>query len=169
MDYTEWQAVDGDFVVRIDNYIIAQLTTYRQKLQSRQHESLGLLVGLVWENAFWVKAITTPTPFDKLSRFLCIRTQKSADYNFKLLKKLNKQSNHQWHYLGEWHTHPEIYPKPSKTDLDGWNDLPLNSYYNQNIHLFWICSSETHINDWLNIRINNVFFKLVLKNNESSQ
>ena len=87
MDYLEWQAVDGNFVVRVDTHIITQLTAYRQKLQGRQPESLGLLVGLVWENAFWVKAITTPTPFDKLSRFLCIRTKKSADYNFKLLKK----------------------------------------------------------------------------------
>ena len=89
MDYTEWQAVDCDFVVRIDNFIITQLTAYRQKT-SKQPESLGLLVGFVWENAFWVKAITTPTPFDKLSRFFCIRTQKSADYNFELLKELNK-------------------------------------------------------------------------------
>ena len=135
MEYTEWQAVDSDFIVRIDNHIITQLTAYRQKT-SRQPESLGLLVGLVWENSFWVKAITTPTPFDELSRFLCIRTQKSADYNFKLLKKLNKQSNYQWHYLGEWHTHPETHPKPSKTDLDGWNELPKNSYYDRNIHLF---------------------------------
>ena len=31
MDYTEWQAVDCDFVVRIDNFIITQLTAYRQK------------------------------------------------------------------------------------------------------------------------------------------
>lgn len=168
MDYTEWQAVDSDFIVRIDNRIITQLTAYRQKT-SRQPESLGLLVGLVWENAFWVKKITTPTPFDKLSRFLCIRTQKSADYNFKLLKKINKQSNHQWHYLGEWHTHPEIHPKPSQTDLDGWDKLLQNSYYDKNIHLFWICSSETHINDWLSIRINNVFSKLVLKNDELPQ
>lgn len=59
MDYTEWQAVDCDFVVRIDNFIITQLTAYRQKT-SKQPESLGLLVGFVWENAFWVKAITTP-------------------------------------------------------------------------------------------------------------
>ena len=36
MGYTEWQAVDGDFVVRIDNHIITQLTAYRQKLQGRQ-------------------------------------------------------------------------------------------------------------------------------------
>lgn len=63
MDYTEWQAVDSDFIVRIDSHIITQLTTYRQKT-NRQSESLGLLVGLVWENAFWVKAITTPTPFE---------------------------------------------------------------------------------------------------------
>ena len=44
MDYTEWQAVDYDFVVRIDNHIITQLTAYRQKT-SKQPESLGLLVG----------------------------------------------------------------------------------------------------------------------------
>ncbi|EGC16769.1 hypothetical protein HMPREF9098_1811 [Kingella denitrificans ATCC 33394] len=79
------------------------------------------------------------------------------------MKKLNKQSNHQWHYLGEWHTHPEINPKPSKTDLEGWSELPKNSYYDRNIHLFWICSSEAHCNDWLSIRINNVFLKLMLK------
>jgi len=47
MGYTEWQAVDGDFVVRIDNHIITQLTAYRQKLQGRQPESLGQIVGLV--------------------------------------------------------------------------------------------------------------------------
>ncbi|UKH18723.1 Mov34/MPN/PAD-1 family protein [Actinobacillus pleuropneumoniae] len=165
MDYTEWRAVNGNFVVRVDNHIITQLAAYRQK-QHEQPESLGLLVGLVWENAFWIKAITTPTPFDKLSRFLCIRTQKSADYNSKLLEKLNKQSNHQWHYLGEWHTHPEICPKPSQIDKENWEKLPCNLYFNQNIHLFWILSSENDANDWLNVRINNVFFELVLKNNE---
>lgn len=168
MDYTEWQAVDGDFVVRVDNHIITQLNAYRQKLQGKQPESLGLLVGLVWEKAFWVKAITTPTPFDKLRRFLCIRSQKSADYNFRLLQKLNQQSNHQWHYLGEWHTHPEMCPKPSQTDKVNWGKLPCNLYFNQNIHLFWILSSENHLNDWLNIRINNVFFELVVKNDEQS-
>lgn len=64
---------------------------------------------------------------------------------------------------------PEINPKPSKTDLEGWNELPKNSYYDRNIHLFWICSSEAHCNDWLSIRINNVFLNLMLKNDESPQ
>ena len=92
MDYIEWQAVDGDFVVRVDTHIISQLTAYRQKLQGSQPESLGLLVGLVWENAFWVKAITTPTPFDKLSRFLSDRAVKLCRSRRRYKARTAKQS-----------------------------------------------------------------------------
>ena len=31
MGYTEWQAVDGDFVVRIDNHIITQINCLSAK------------------------------------------------------------------------------------------------------------------------------------------
>ena len=45
MDYTEWQAVDYDFVVRIDNHIITQLTAYRQK-QANNLNLWGYLLDL---------------------------------------------------------------------------------------------------------------------------
>ncbi|MFC3873219.1 Mov34/MPN/PAD-1 family protein [Neisseria musculi] len=169
MEFLEWVAVDCDFTVRIDMSVLNQLAAFRQTLSGNEPESLGLLVGLVWPTAFWVKAATVPTPFDELNRFWCIRTEKSAEFNFHTLKRLNRQSNHQLHYLGEWHTHPQIQPTPSLTDHINWRMLPENRYFGQDTRLFVILGTESCSRDWLNIQINGTFFDLVVKNDQYSK
>ena len=107
MNYYEWQTVDGSFTVRIDKSVLNELDKYRQTIQGNEPESLGLLVGEVWKTAFWVRYITKPNKSDKCYRFLCERTEESAISNYQLLKALNIKSGNRWHYLGEWHTHPQ--------------------------------------------------------------
>ena len=62
----------------------------------------------------------------KRYRFLCERTEESAISNYQLLKALNIKSGNRWHYLGEWHTHPQTSPIPSHQDYIGWSFLPKN-------------------------------------------
>lgn len=157
-----WQAINYDFTVRIDKVIFKQLIAYRQTLMGNEPESLGLLVGLVWPRAFWLKHLTFPTPFDNLTRYWCSRSQKSALYNYKLLKVINQQSGNQLHYLGEWHTHPETNPRPSTTDYINWQLLPENKFYGRNIRLFMILGTKDPINDWLGLKINDIFIELKL-------
>ena len=59
MDYTEWQAVDCDFVVRIDNFIITQLTAYRQK-QANSLNLWGYLLDLFGKMLFGSKQLLPP-------------------------------------------------------------------------------------------------------------
>ena len=53
-----------------------------------------------------------------------------------------KKSNGEWHYLGEWHTHPEDVPNPSMTDYTSWHkslksELPLILIIAGRTH-FWV-------------------------------
>lgn len=164
MSYCAWRSADSGFIVRIDWTVLQGLALYRQKLGEHQPESLGLLVGQVWERAFWVKAFTTPNLLDKRSRFSCERSAESAKLNYQILKNLNKQSGYQYHYLGEWHTHPENEPQPSLLDYIGWASLPKNVYFNRNIRLFLILGAKTQASDWLSVNIDGVFYDLILEN-----
>lgn len=163
MNYYEWQTIDASFTVRFDKSTLEELAEYRQTIKGNEPESLGILVGEVWENAFWVRYATKPNNYDKLSRFLCERTEESAKTNYQILKFLNIKSGNRWHYLGEWHTHPQTLPSPSTQDYMGWSLLPDNTYFNRNIRLFMICSSDNHNSDWLSIQIDGIFYKLILK------
>ena len=60
----------------------------------------------------------------------------------KVVDDAFKKSNGEWHYLGEWHTHPEDVPTPSMTDHSSWNkhlksDLPLILIIVGRTH-FWV-------------------------------
>lgn len=162
MNYYEWKAIDIEFTVRINNSVIDSLSCFRQNLSNDDPEALGILVGKVWENAFWVTNITIPNESDVRSRYLCIRPSQSAYLNLKELERLNLKSGHTLHYLGEWHTHPELYPRPSSIDYRTWAFLPKNIYYGNNVRLFIICSSADCFYDWVAVKINGQFYKLSL-------
>lgn len=164
MDYLEWQAINFDFKVRIDKVIFQQLIAYRQTKSGNEPESLGVLIGLVWQHAFWVKKITLPTPYDKLSRYDCCRTERSAQYNYHILKYINQKFDNKLHYLGEWHTHAENNPYPSYIDYINWKKLPDNKFYGRNIRLFMILGTKDFSNDWLSIKINDFYSELKICN-----
>lgn len=164
MTYYEWRTANSDFTVRVDKYVLDELAVYRQSLTGNEPESLGILIGKVWKCAFWVKCIIKPNKLDKCSRFLCERSIESAAINYQTLKNLNEKSRNQLHYLGEWHTHPQISPTPSIQDYIGWALLPENNYFNQNVRLFMVCSTEGYHSDWLAVQINGVFSELILQN-----
>ena len=34
-----------------------------------------------------------------------------------------------FHYVGDWHTHPELYPTPSRTDVTSFQDMFSKSHH----------------------------------------
>ncbi|EMN0828787.1 Mov34/MPN/PAD-1 family protein [Providencia rettgeri] len=111
-----YQAKDKSLVVVSINVTNA-LTSYRQ-LSDSSPESAGVLIGERRGNHIVIKAISVPNSSDIRSRFMVDRVgihhQKTVDDAFK-------NSNGDWHYLGEWHTHPEDEPEPSMIDYNSWH------------------------------------------------
>lgn len=77
-------------------------------------EAGGIIIGKIIQGQINIIKLSVPTILDKSSRTNFERNKVSAqiilDYEFY-------NSNGQLTYLGEWHTHPEPFPVPSRTDL----------------------------------------------------
>lgn len=77
-------------------------------------EAGGIIIGKIIQDQINIIKLSVPTVLDKSSRTSFERNKVSAqiilDYEFY-------NSNGQLTYLGEWHTHPEPVPVPSRTDL----------------------------------------------------
>jgi len=106
-------------VVEIDQYrlhftdsVLNLIDSYKQR-NSRSPESGGILLGQVKDNDVYIMKASIPTTWDKATRRSFIRNKEIAqqiiDYEFA-------NSGNRTIYLGEWHTHPEKYPHPSKVD-----------------------------------------------------
>lgn len=82
----------------------------------RQHgflspESGGQIFASFGESEIVVEVATGPYPKDKQSRFQFVpdRAQEQRDIDRLFAKRL--------HFLGNWHTHPQAIPRPSRTDI----------------------------------------------------
>jgi len=106
--------------IKVNKYTIA---IHREPLEilnsftqnsTKAPESGGIIIGKIIQGQINIIKLSVPTILDKSSRTNFERNKVSAqiilDYEFY-------NSNGQLTYLGEWHTHPEPFPVPSKTDL----------------------------------------------------
>lgn len=111
-----FQAQDQSLVV-ISIEVANILISYRQIDDSRP-ESAGVLIGERRGGHIIIKTLSEPSSWDIRSRFMVDRVSK---HHQKVVDDAFKRSNGEWHYLGEWHTHPEDVPKPSMTDYNSWH------------------------------------------------
>ena len=86
-----------------------------RQVKPKQLESGGILLGQVKDKRIYILRASTPSPFDKATRYSFRRNPKIAQViiNYELWNSGQLNT-----YLGEWHTHPEKSPSPSKTDDD---------------------------------------------------
>ncbi len=94
-----------------------------KKFQQNNHntvESGGLLLGKIRGEHFEITQITIPYSKDKLSKF---SFERNDPKHIKFMNSLKKNSFGEVSYLGEWHTHPEDFPKPSTVDKREWNNI----------------------------------------------
>lgn len=101
----------------IENVIVSRsvmkiIEKFKQN-SKKAKESGGILLAQVKEKNVYIIKVTTPNRFDKATRysFHCDKdaAQLIIDYEF-----IN--SGQKTIYIGEWHTHPENYPNPSRVD-----------------------------------------------------
>jgi integrative and conjugative element protein (TIGR02256 family) len=104
--------LDG-FVLKIADQVFDNMLRFKQDTFDKP-ESGGILLGYYIENSsFTLTDVTIPTVLDKSSRFNFIRAKRSAQ---KAINIYFKESRGKKIYLGEWHSHPEDLPTPSKLD-----------------------------------------------------
>lgn len=100
----------------------AVLQVFEEHAQLRQGmpESGGLLLGKVRGEHLEVLHATRPSLRDSRHRFFFERAPFS---HRNQAKRYWKESGGLIRYLGEWHTHPEAHPTPSRLDRVEWNKL----------------------------------------------
>lgn len=102
----------GDQYIVFTEEVIRILDRYKQDKQTK-HEAGGILLGKVYNDLIIINQITEPSKEDKAGRFYFIRNVKRAQ---NIVNRAWKESHGEKIYLGEWHTHPEDIPTPSKDD-----------------------------------------------------
>lgn len=84
-------------------------------------ETGGILIGtLSIGPIITITDVTISQPKDVHHRFRFLR---SAEGHQSLMDQLWEESGYRKMYLGEWHTHPELIPSPSRVDVCGWRSI----------------------------------------------
>ena len=135
----------NDYIIVIEDSVIKEINRYKQF--SNQNESGGILLGkkLKGKKELHIVDISKPNKHDSSSRFYFVRNAKAAQ---KIIKKKWKKSNGYVNYIGEWHTHREAKPIPSKVDIDSYKRISIekSSLYGETINLIIGNSAYFYIN-----------------------
>ncbi|WP_442682509.1 Mov34/MPN/PAD-1 family protein [Stenotrophomonas sp. JC08] len=83
-------------------------------------ESGGVLLGYRRGAHLHVTKATTPTIHDRCSR---TSFERAAEGHQAAALEHWSSSSGTGDYLGEWHTHPQVHPAPSDTDLVEWKKI----------------------------------------------
>ena len=111
---TEWEASLGSYII-LSADVSSQLNCFRQ-LAPNEPEAGGVLLGYRRDPHIEVVAISTPKAGDVQMK----------NYFERIDPQHEKEAIAAWkkdpyiHYLGEWHTHPELNPTPSSLDVKEW-------------------------------------------------
>ena len=77
------------------------------------NESGGILLGNVYKKHCEIVKVTMPNKYDSFGPNFFVRSKRGAQ---PYINKSWKKSNGTEIYLGEWHTHFEVEPRPTLTD-----------------------------------------------------
>ena len=109
-------------------------------------ESGGLLFGHFELPRVILDVVTAPVATDKQGQYHFEIDSKNAD------KEIQKQFKAGHHFLGEWHTHPQVQPHPSPKDLQTIRNLFVNSRHELNAVIMIIVGSrQNHLSLWVSL------------------
>ena len=101
---------DSGETVIVSDTVIKHFTTHQQHRRS-QAEAGGQLFGTISEKIITIDEATGPRRSDRRTRYSYIPDRKVEQ------REINDRFLRGVHFLGDWHTHPELKPHPSETDL----------------------------------------------------
>lgn len=109
---------DGGFVL-FEPGVLSAINPFRQR-SSKTSEAGGVLIGYRRADHLHIVEATVPGPRDAGTRVSFRRD----DLSHQRRASACWQDSHGYlDYLGEWHTHPEMSPSPSGTDLRAWQEV----------------------------------------------
>ena len=92
------------------------LKVFNRHVQANGHnESGGILLGSIYEDCVEILDAKTPNQYDTAGPMFFIRSRIGAQPKVNVAWKKSKGT---LIYLGEWHTHSEVNPVPSKADKE---------------------------------------------------
>jgi integrative and conjugative element protein (TIGR02256 family) len=105
-------------VVKLDAEALARLSCFRQA-EPWRNEAGGVLLGrrILGSEDVVIDEVTTPMPGDHRTRVTFHRGQARHQ---QVIDARWSESLGTCQYLGEWHTHPEPCPVPSRVDMVDW-------------------------------------------------
>ncbi|WP_444930629.1 Mov34/MPN/PAD-1 family protein [Microbulbifer sp. SSSA002] len=123
----------------IDDQVVKSLLGYRQ-LKCTSLEGGGLLLGrhLLASTHIAVDDISRPMRGDRRTRTTFYRGKGHEKYAHRKWR----ESSSTYAYIGNWHSHPEPYPTPSKTDIRDWLNVLENDTYEGNKLYFLILGTK---------------------------
>lgn len=113
-------------------------------------ESGGVLLGryIIGSLDVIVDKLTQPMQRDEQSR---LRFYRDARKHQQAIDQFWSESEGTCHYLGEWHTHPELVPSPSSQDLCDWQRRLYEDKFDSH-SLFFVIVGIDVINIWEGMR-----------------
>ena len=140
------ELVFGEYKININDYVLNVLKGYKQ-IEDKK-ESGGILFGKksLDSNHYFLVDLTVPNSDDLCSKFSFLRRAKNAQ---KIINEKWEGSGGYVNYIGEWHTHPEASPTPSRTDIKTYKkiskdksslfEISVNIIFG-NCNLLYICA-----------------------------
>lgn len=106
-----------------------------------KREGGGVLLGRHLQNSSdtVIDQVTVPMRGDRRGRHYFYRAQFRHQ---QAIDQAWQQSSGTVTYLGEWHTHPEMIPIPSSTDIKNWSNRLKQDTYSSNILYFIILGRQ---------------------------
>lgn len=112
-------AAERDKLVLVERPALDTIHAYRQT-EPGSVEAGGILLGYRRADHLHIVEATEPGVEDHRHRTRFFR-QRHRHQEIALRRW--RESERTMDYLGEWHTHPELNPSPSHTDLKGWRAI----------------------------------------------
>lgn len=114
----------GQFLT-LEQSVLDHFIKWRQ-LASKMPEAGGQLFGAVQGQCIQIKQATGPRCSDRRGRFFFVADRLAERREISTLHKSGL------HYFGDWHTHPQSIPTPSRTDISSMADLFARSKHDLN-------------------------------------
>ena len=113
---------------------------------ARASEAGGILLGrtILASHDVIIDRITLPTSSDSATPTSFYRPREPSQ---SVVNTAWSDSNGAINYLGEWHTHSELIPVPSKQDLKNWETVLRKGVYSSD-SLFFLIVGQARIEVW---------------------
>ena len=144
-----------NFNLSISKIVLNVFNKYIQD-DEQSPESGGIVTGKIYDDLIEILNCSEPSDLDTSSRYNFNRSFKTAQ-NF--INERFEISNGKEVYLGEWHTHPEDIPTPSKTDINSFTKTIKKNRLNSKVHFMIIIG---RVSIYIGIYFNSKFKQKVM-------